>query len=1362
LGDRWTRTFNRLTIELRATAKAAAPYARRSATNIAEAKNIEVTSVTKSSKKRRRIAGGAATGGGINFQAAVSAIAYIYMARGQKLSWLEKVVEDVPVAVLAETGGAGDDIRLLLKSGEIIEAQVKKGLRSGSKLWDSLTGLANAIKAGTINYGVLIVSPTSSNTITEELAKDIVRLGDGRSDNLSQIATQLIEKLNTLGLPPVECCKRIRVQTINALIGNQADIRAARSELVHLCADQTQVLAAWNALYKDSLHLIEHSGRREVSSVLRLLSSEGIMLAEKNFNSPMLLLGKLTKWTFATHAYFSIFRVNKALRTDEAWIPLRAIVQNETQAKIESLSDALKNYQSWEGRSVHRDAVIVDPETLARFITRTVLVGGPGMGKTTLLKRIARRYSEDHIPILHVQLIKVMLRMRTGSSFEEAIFDLGLDGSGIASPVARQTAFPNWLLLCDGLDECGKLQEEVAAGVARFTVGHPDCRVLVTTRPVGYDTAHFSDWRHYYLAPLEPSSATSNLTTLVSESAPEGSPLQDNTYALCAAELDREETSKVIGRSPLILGLAASIIVRGGHLGATKERLFEQIFELIDEVPNSRIPETPAPSALLRRYLDILGWQITVHPLSLINETLDRCAEELVRETGSKRLKAREDAEACLRYWHDVGMIEKIGHGCEKVLVFIHKSFGEFAAARHLSSMTPNEQHDTITEIIDDQEWVEVIRFAALLGLSNIIGDILISSDTTGPKGAKRIALAIELVAAASPPPERVLRERIIGESLKIVSSMRHSQAFEVGEPLIEAARRYPAEVGPPATGLLNHEQSWTYLIGWAAAVAAGPDYYRLDDLAGAMRNCIASKGPSMQSSLGGGIIVDLGGHGEQEVLLNFLLDAASVLLEQSPSNLTDSIVFDALYDPDLGTMNFLNKARKLLRSKGRIEAAGKLDNKYNWPPFTHDIEGYSKAESIAYESIFEAFDLPTTITENDSNPGVLLHFSAFLAASKFEDFPASDVRAWTRPFDNAATRETLKGFIGVSGLDLALLRSDANRARSYLRASGVNNIYELTTHVDPPVINWTIAPSLYLDTTKIEAALYHPSQWIVWLAANLIENLLPQPQLKLTVRRLFERGKGHTLWAASGLAAELEQQQAVELLLERLSVPLIRGCEYLLKLLQQFDLHWGSDLSDILRGGLTSDVDIAKEAAKLALNIARPGQADLAAILDDAFVYWVEHEEPYPTKGGIIPHSPRAELLEALMRIRPPNYSELRTHATDPRSDVKDIATSQLIERLRLFDGPRVQFLNDICSEALPANLLSKALEAMAPLNSEELALWEGLLASRNPKIRFSAMSLLHKDNLDPTHIRTHAQAMTGDNEQQIRDRAFRILDMI
>ena len=111
-------------------------------------------------------------------------------------------------------------------------------------------------------------------------------------------------------------------------------------------------------------------------------------------------------------------------------------------AQTESLPEAIKNYQTWEERSVDSDALTVDAKTLARFIIRAVLIGGPGMGKTTLLKRIARSYSEEHIPILKVRLITVAKRMRAGNTFEEAVFELGLDGIDITSASAIQAAFP--------------------------------------------------------------------------------------------------------------------------------------------------------------------------------------------------------------------------------------------------------------------------------------------------------------------------------------------------------------------------------------------------------------------------------------------------------------------------------------------------------------------------------------------------------------------------------------------------------------------------------------------------------------------------------------------------------------------------------------------------------------------------------------------------------------------------------------------------------------------------------------------------------------------------------------------------------
>jgi len=347
------------------------------------------------SENMKRSAGGSATGGGINFQTAVTTIAYIYMARGCPLLWLGNLAHDVPIAIEAETRGAGDDLRLILKDSQSVEIQVKKGLKSGNKLWDTLIKLARAVTIDSTSFGLLIVSPTSSNTITNDLAKDIVRIGDGRVDDLSPIAIQFLVKLKEQGISSRNACAHLRIHTVPAMATNNASILAAHAELRYICADSTQIGAAWDALYADASRLIEFKNRRDISSLLRVFRSSNISLSETKTTSPALLLSKLTQWTSDTNATFSIFGVSSPLGIDESWIPLEAVVQEKELAQAESLADELQRYQTWEDRSAPGEARTVDPETLCRFITRAIVVAGPGMGKTTLLKRIARRYSED-------------------------------------------------------------------------------------------------------------------------------------------------------------------------------------------------------------------------------------------------------------------------------------------------------------------------------------------------------------------------------------------------------------------------------------------------------------------------------------------------------------------------------------------------------------------------------------------------------------------------------------------------------------------------------------------------------------------------------------------------------------------------------------------------------------------------------------------------------------------------------------------------------------------------------------------------------------------------------------------------------
>lgn len=85
-----------------------------------------------------RRGGGTGLAGGTDLHAMSLVVAAVALMRGVPLSWLEGVADDVPVAIRAETGWAGDDIGIDLADGLIIEVQVKKGLGAGPKLWEAL------------------------------------------------------------------------------------------------------------------------------------------------------------------------------------------------------------------------------------------------------------------------------------------------------------------------------------------------------------------------------------------------------------------------------------------------------------------------------------------------------------------------------------------------------------------------------------------------------------------------------------------------------------------------------------------------------------------------------------------------------------------------------------------------------------------------------------------------------------------------------------------------------------------------------------------------------------------------------------------------------------------------------------------------------------------------------------------------------------------------------------------------------------------------------------------------------------------------------------------------------------------------
>ena len=105
---------------------------------------------------------GKGAAGGFDFQARISAFVAVHVIAKRQLRWTRLNDGDVPAAVQAESGGAGDDVRIELAGSQIVyECQAKRGLKAGKRLDEAVDLLAGLLHRPD-ERGILVVDPTSA------------------------------------------------------------------------------------------------------------------------------------------------------------------------------------------------------------------------------------------------------------------------------------------------------------------------------------------------------------------------------------------------------------------------------------------------------------------------------------------------------------------------------------------------------------------------------------------------------------------------------------------------------------------------------------------------------------------------------------------------------------------------------------------------------------------------------------------------------------------------------------------------------------------------------------------------------------------------------------------------------------------------------------------------------------------------------------------------------------------------------------------------------------------------------------------------------------------------------------------------
>lgn len=131
------------------------------------------------------------------------------------------------------------------------------------------------------------------------------------------------------------------------------------------------------------------------------------------------------------------------------------------------------------------------------------------------------------------------------------------------------------LLILDGLDECGDYRRIVAKEIAIWGFGHPEQKIVVTSRPIGYDATELSEFKHYQILPIDEWQLDSFARQLMEMIQPD----YQTNYQWFSDRIKNRDIYRLACRSPLILGFMVQLSLKQKEFGTNKICLYQAILD---------------------------------------------------------------------------------------------------------------------------------------------------------------------------------------------------------------------------------------------------------------------------------------------------------------------------------------------------------------------------------------------------------------------------------------------------------------------------------------------------------------------------------------------------------------------------------------------------------------------------------------------------------------------------------------------------------------------------------------------------------------------------------------------------------------
>lgn len=374
---------------------------------------------------------------------------------------------------------------------------------------------------------------------------------------------------------------------------------------------------------------------------------------------------------------------------------------------------------------------------LTRQEPAAVIQGTPGMGKSTLLLRLAlymarrskgmhddiakQAFSPTLIPIFISLGYYASYRQKTSGEKQKSLKAYvaslptemsELNSSDMVSWLENELSRGRCLVLFDALDEVSDAQEraEVQTAIQDFvreirsqTNQHPNSdynRFIITSRVAGYDPNAFP-YRHYTLAELTEQQIREFLPRWCQASAqkdlqPVSADKQSIAKQAALIEhdlldaLENHQGVKEMAENPFLLTLLAIMRQNGIHLPHRRIELYTMVTRilLVDRNVRRNLPTIPEEQALQR--LGPAAYQMQANKNSFISlrEARSSIIEILTTVEHIPAEQAPQEADAFLTRMRERGGIFVFRAG--DFLGFFHRTFQEYFAARHLMDRLAN------------------------------------------------------------------------------------------------------------------------------------------------------------------------------------------------------------------------------------------------------------------------------------------------------------------------------------------------------------------------------------------------------------------------------------------------------------------------------------------------------------------------------------------------------------------------------------------------------------------------------------------------------------------------------------------------